>query len=78
MITSIKLSEKYTIYRSSDDNFKNIKEECLRLVKINDQLVIQPKSGVKQNSIWFEIISPHFIEINGKIKRYIEEMIKTS
>lgn len=74
MITKIQLSEKYTIYRSHDDNFPNIKDECLRMVKINDSMVIYSKTQTKENSIWMEINADCFLTINKKVKKYVEEI----
>ena len=51
MIQSIKLSEKYTIYKSKDKNFDNIKNECIKYAKLNDSLVIHqnPSNKNKEN-----------------------------
>ena len=74
MIEKIYLSEKYSIYRSHDDNFPNIKDECIRLALLNDKMVIHSKTQSKQNSIWMEINADCFLGINKKIKKYVEEI----
>lgn len=74
MINKIELSKKYTIYRIKDENYENIKDECLRIVKLNDDLVIHTKSNPRRNSMWMEINSELFTNINKKIKSYIEEI----
>jgi predicted 2-oxoglutarate/Fe(II)-dependent dioxygenase YbiX len=74
MIKTIKLSDKYNIYHAVDDNFKNIKEECIKMAKLNDQLVVHSNVNRRNNSIWFEINAKCFLEINKKVKSYIEEI----
>jgi hypothetical protein len=74
MISNIKLSKNYTIYKSHDDTFQNIKEECLKFVKLNNEMSLLSKMGVKQNTIWMEIKSKCFNYINDKVKKYIEEI----
>ena len=60
MISNIELSKKYTIYKSFDDNFQNIKQECLKFVKLNNEMSLLSKMEVKQNTIWMEIKSKCF------------------
>jgi hypothetical protein len=76
MIQSIKLSEKYTIYKSKDKNFDNIKNECIKYAKLNDSLVIHQNPSNKNNSIWVEIKTQCFLSINNLIKKNIEKISK--
>lgn len=78
MKSNIKLSKKYTIYKSYDDNFQNIKQECLKFVKLNNEMSLLSKMEVKQNTIWIEIKSKCFNYINDKVKKYIEEISNRS
>jgi len=74
MMEKINLSDKFSIYRSHDDNFLSIKDECLRMVKINEKMVNYPKNNDKPNSIWVEINAECFLYINNLIKQYIENI----
>jgi hypothetical protein len=77
MITKIQLSDKYQIYRSHDSNFINIKEDCLKFVKLNELMVFYsnyPKKTAPPNSVWMEIQADCFLGINDIIKKYIKEI----
>ena len=76
MIQEIKLSDKFTIFKSYDTNFENIKEDCIKYAKLNDSMVIYSKGQTKDNSIWIEIIADCFLQINNKIKSHIEDISK--
>jgi predicted 2-oxoglutarate/Fe(II)-dependent dioxygenase YbiX len=66
---SIKLSNKYTIYKGVYNEEYQI-EEFLKLVKFNHNNVIH----TNDNSAWIEIKSPVFDSINNQIKFSIEEI----
>jgi hypothetical protein len=66
---SIKLSNKYTIYKGVYNNEYQI-EEFLKLVKFNHNNVIH----TNDNSVWIEIKSPVFDSINNQIRNSIEEI----
>lgn len=74
MIQEIKLSERFSILRGHDDNFFNIKDECIKYAKLNDSLVIYSKTQSRENSIWIEINAECFLSINEKIKKNIEKI----
>lgn len=65
----IKLSEKYTIYKSKYDGLYSI-GEFLKLVEFNHKNTIHTNN----NSVWIEIESPIFDSINNQIKKHIEEI----
>lgn len=65
----IKLSEKYTIYKSKYDGLYSI-EEFLKLVEFNHKNTIHTNN----NSVWIEIESPIFDSINNQIKNHIEKI----
>ena len=65
MVQLIKLSDKFTIYKSHDENFPNIKNDCIKYAKLNDSLVIHPTPQNKNKS--------HVEKISGKkFKNYAE------
>lgn len=66
---SIKLSNRYTIYKSEYNKEYQI-EEFLKLVKFNHDNVIH----TNDNSVWVEIKSPVFDSINNQIRNLIEEI----
>ena len=74
MIQEVKLSPKFIIYKGIDNEFQNIKEECIKYSKINDSLVIYSKTQTRDNSIWMEINAKCFLQINSKIKKFVEEI----
>ena len=74
MVQLIKLSDKFTIYKSHDENFPNIKNDCIKYTKLNDSLVIHPTPQNKNNSIWVEIKSECFLTINNLIKSHVEKI----
>jgi predicted 2-oxoglutarate/Fe(II)-dependent dioxygenase YbiX len=74
MIQEVKLSPKFIIYRGIDNEFQNIKEECIKYSKINNSLVIYSKTQTRDNSIWMEINAKCFLQINSKIKKFVEEI----
>ena len=69
MLSKIKLSDKYTIYKDTYNNKYSI-EDFLKLVEFNHQNVIQ----MNDNSVWVEIESDVFDSIKNQIKNSIEEI----
>ena len=65
----IKLSEKYTIYKSKYSGLYSI-EDFLKLVQFNHKNTIHTNN----NSVWIEIESPVFDSINNQIRKHIEEI----
>jgi hypothetical protein len=74
MIQELELSAGFTIHRGYDNEFNEIKDECIKYVKLNDSFVIYSKSQTRDNSIWMEINSKCFLQINEKIKNYVERI----
>lgn len=74
MIQERKLSAKFTIYKGTDDNFLEFKDECIKFAKLNDSSVIYSKSQSRDNSIWMEINAQCFLRINNNIKKHIVEI----
>ena len=65
----IKLSKKYTIYKTSyDGEYKTV--DFLKLVEFNHKNVLHTNN----NSAWIEIQSPVFDSINNQVKKLIEEI----
>jgi hypothetical protein len=69
MLSKIKLSDKYTIYKDTYNNKYSI-EDFLKLVEFNHENVIQ----MNDNSVWVEIESDVFDSIKNQIKNSIEEI----
>ena len=65
----IKLSERYTIYKSKYSGLYSI-EDFLKLVQFNHKNTIHTNN----NSVWIEIESPVFDSINNQIRKHIEEI----
>lgn len=64
---SIKLSDRYTIYKGKYNQEFPI-SEFLKYVEINEKLVIPTNN----NSTWIEIETPCFDSINNQVKKNIE------
>jgi hypothetical protein len=74
MIQELELSTEFTIHRGYDNEFKEIKDECIKYAKLNDSFVVYSKSQTRGNSIWIEINAKCFLQINEKIKNYVERI----
>jgi predicted 2-oxoglutarate/Fe(II)-dependent dioxygenase YbiX len=72
MIQELELSAGFTIHRGYDNEFNEIKDECIKYAKLNDSFVIYSKSQNRDNSIWIEINAKCFLQINKKIKNYVK------
>lgn len=72
MIQELELSAGFTIHRGYDNEFNEIKDECIKYAKLNDSFVVYSKSQTRDNSIWMEINAKCFLQINEKIKNYVE------
>ena len=72
MIQELELSAGFTIHKGYDNEFNEIKDECIKYAKLNDSFVIYSKSQTRDNSIWMEINAKCFLQINEKIKNYVE------
>jgi predicted 2-oxoglutarate/Fe(II)-dependent dioxygenase YbiX len=72
MIQELELSAGFTIHRGHDNEFNEIKDECIKYAKLNDSFVVYSKSQTRDNSIWMEINAKCFLQINEKIKNYVE------
>lgn len=69
MIEEIKLSNQYTIWRTTYSGEFDM-ETFLHYIKLNDKLATHTNS----NSVWIEISSPCFSSINSEVKNYIEQI----
>jgi len=72
-MNTIKISDKYTIYRGKYSGEYSI-NDFLKYVNLNDKLSFHTNN----NSVWVEIQTPVFDSINNEVKKQIEDITSKS
>lgn len=67
MIQKLKLSDKFTIFKTTDTEFKVYKKQMLEIIHINKEMCIPTNN----NSIWMETNAKCFRRVNSNIKDLI-------